>query len=84
MRWFRFGRHGDEYRRRRAYFRPAEPSTLDVMLQPLVNTLVTVHFEKIAASNSPFAGQRLFRIVGPPSTLEFVRPEADFDFLDRG
>jgi hypothetical protein len=83
MHWFRFWIHPAQHRRRRAYFRPADASDLDAALAPLIDSIVTVRFADVAGAHSPFAGQRLYYIVGqgtsPPT---FVRPERDFDFLE--
>jgi hypothetical protein len=82
MRWFRFLTHHRQYRRRRAYFRPTDTSALDAALVPLSESIVTVRFADVAGAESPFAGQRLYRLVGHRTSLTFVRPERDFDFLE--
>jgi hypothetical protein len=83
MHWFRFWTHRQQYRRRRAYFRPSDTSDLDAALVPLVDSIVTVRFAEVAGADSPFAGQRLHYVVGlGTSAPTFVRPERDFDFLE--
>jgi hypothetical protein len=83
MRWLRFWTDREEFRPRRAYFRPTDRSELDVALVPLIDRLVTVRFVKVAGADSPFGGQRLYDVVEQgTSGPKFVRPERDFDFLE--
>jgi hypothetical protein len=71
------------YRRRQAYFRPADTLALDAALVELIDRIVNVRFADVAGANSPFAGQPLYRIFGPTrSASTFMRPERDFDFLE--
>jgi hypothetical protein len=82
--WFAFWMTRQQSRRRRrAYFRPIHPSALDATLMPLINQIVTVRFAAIDRTGNALAGQRLYRIVGRRTlSSRFVRPEADFDFLE--
>ena len=83
MHWFRLWTHPQQYRRRRAYFRPSATSDLDAALVPLIDSIVTVRFAEIAGTDSRLAGQRLYCIVGRGAfARRFVRPERDFDFLE--
>ena len=80
MHWFRFWTHRQQYRRRRAYFRPTDTFALDAAAVSLIDCLVTIRFTNVAGADSPFAGQRLYCILGKAPT--FGRPERDFDFLE--
>ena len=82
MHWFRLWTRRDQYRQRRAYFRPTDTSDLDAALVPLIDQIVTVRFADVAGANRRFAGQRIYAIVAQePSAPTFFRPECDFDFL---
>jgi hypothetical protein len=83
MHWFRLWRHPQQYRRRRAYFRPSDTSDLDAALVPLIDSIVTVRFAEVADADSRLARQRLYYIVGHGNSAPtLVRPERDFDFLE--
>lgn len=61
------------------------PSTLDLALLRVIDTTVSVQFAETADAASPFARQRLHRIVQPrASALQVVRPEADSTFGSAG
>jgi len=81
LRWLRLLSRRREYRPRRAYFRPADPSTLDVRTAALIESVVTVRFVRLAHAGTPFAGERLYRIVSKGASRQ-LRPEHDFDFLE--
>jgi hypothetical protein len=81
MHWFR--RWITREQSLRAYFRPTDTPTLDATLVPLIDCIVTVRFVGLARAGAPFAGQRLYKILGPgKSGARFVRPAHDFDFLE--
>jgi hypothetical protein len=83
MYWFRFWTHRQQYRRRRAYFRPTDSSDLTAPFLPLIDGIVTVRFADVAGPAHRFAGLRLYRILGPGTSAPlFERPARDFDFLD--
>jgi len=74
MHWFRFWTDQRQGRRRRAYFRPTDPSVLDAALLPWINQIVTVRFTDVASADSPVAGQRLYRITEHGTSVSrFVR-----------
>jgi hypothetical protein len=70
------------HRRRRAYFRPVDPSTIHPAHAPLIDTVVAVRFAHTARPEDRFAGHRLYRILSGQRRV--LRPERDFDFLDEG
>ena len=81
LRWLRSWSRQREYRPRRAYFRPADPSTLDVGLVERIESVVTARFVRFAHAGTPYAGERLYRIVSKGASRQ-LRPERDFDFLE--
>jgi len=81
LRWLRSLSHQREYRPRRAYFRPADPLTLDAKMVDLIESVVTARFVRAAHAGTPHAGERLYRIVSRGASRQ-LRPERDFDFLE--
>jgi len=71
-----------ERRERRAVFRPADSAALDAGLLPFVDTIVGVRRVGIADTQSPFAGQCLYRIVAEGHVTHRLYPQCQFDFLD--
>jgi len=81
LQWLRAWTGRNEYRRRRAIFRPDDAAALDPRLSPFVEQAVVVRFVRAADGRTLGAADRLYRIVsrGAPRLL---RPERDFDFLE--
>jgi hypothetical protein len=68
---------------RRACFRPGQISTLPADLTALEGHIVTVRLERLGKADTPYRGQRLYRILDARrSVRESLRPESEFDFLD--
>jgi hypothetical protein len=78
--WFRFWTYPtQQYRPRRAYFRPTDASDLNIALVPLIDSIVTVRFVEIAGADGRFAGQRLHHTLGQGiSARRFVPTGARF------
>ena len=75
-------RNRQQFRPRRAYFRPNDALDLDAVLVNLSGRIVRVQLVSVADADSPLAGQRLYRILDHQCSSQAVRPERDFDFLD--
>ena len=50
-------------------------------LVELIESVVTARFVRFAHPGTPYAGERLYRIVSKGAARQ-LRPERDFDFLD--
>ena len=71
--------------RQRAYFRPVDSSNLPTDLLGNIDHIVTIRLVGVTEASGPCVSQRLYRIVGPARLRSpVIRPEQDFDFLDRG
>jgi len=81
LQWLRAWTGRNEYRRRRAIFRPTDAAALDPRLAPFVEQAVIVRFVRAADGRTPGAAERLYRIVGRGAP-RLLRPERDFDFLE--
>ena len=82
FRWLDRWKNPHQYRVRRAYFRPTDPSAVDPICVPLIETVVTVRFQRVGRPGGAFAGQRLYRILRSKVSRRVLRPEQEFDFLD--
>ena len=71
--------------RQRAYFRPIDQSNLPTDLLGNIDHIVTIRLAGVTEASGPCVSQRFYRIVGPARLgSAVIRPEKDFDFLDRG
>jgi len=80
VQWIRFWVRSHEYRRRRAYFRPRDPSSVDVSLVTLIDRMVMVRLTVVSACDR--RGERLYRCSFHSPRRTILRPASDFDFLD--
>jgi len=80
VQWIRFWMQSHEYRRRRAYFRPRDPSSVDPSFVNLIDRMVMVRLTVVSAGDSP--GEPLYRCSFRSPCRTILRPASDFDFLD--
>jgi hypothetical protein len=82
VRWVRFWMRSHEYRRRRAYFRPRDRSSLDPSFVNLIDRMVVVRLAAAPAADSSWPGECLYRCSFGPRRGTILRPASDLDFLD--